>query len=128
MYKHSEDRGMSTNTLRYYNQLQIWLSLFYLTHVFPHASKSQNLLFSKDSLKGLFTNFEYIKIFLCPYKRNIFDKTTLTRNNWEKWCSKSVCVLYITYITVLGRTDFQHIIFSIISNQIDKVSNTYVYL
>ena len=45
------------------------------------------------------------------------DKTTLTRDNWEKWCSKSVRVIYIIYITVLGRTDFEHPIFSIISSQ-----------
>ena len=45
------------------------------------------------------------------------DKTTRTRNNWEKWCSKLVHVIYTTYITVLGRTDFKHPIFSIISSQ-----------
>ena len=29
----------------------------------------------------------------------------------------SVCVIYIKYITVLGQTDFEHSIFSIISSQ-----------
>jgi len=35
----------------------------------------------------------------------------------KKWCSKSVGVIYISYITVLGRTDIEHPIFSIISSQ-----------
>jgi len=55
--------------------------------------------------EGLFTNFEYIPFFSCLNKRNIFckrsisilDKTTLTRNNWEKWCSKSVRGIYVIY-------------------------------
>ena len=75
-------------------------------------------------LKGLFTNFEYITFFSCPTERNIFykrfilDKTTLTRNNWEKRLHKvSPCYIYIIYIIVLGRTDFVHPFFSIISSQ-----------
>ena len=45
------------------------------------------------------------------------DKKSPTRNNREKWCPKLVCVIYIIYITVLGRTDFEHPIFSIILSQ-----------
>ena len=54
-----------------------------------------------SSLKGLFTNVEYITFFSCLNKINIFYersismKTALTRNIWEKWCSKSVRVKYI---------------------------------
>ena len=64
-------------------------------------------------LKELFNNFEYITFSSCPNERNKFwwkvhlDKTTLTRNKWEKCCSKSVPVIYMIYITVLDRTDFE---------------------
>ena len=58
------------------------------------------------TLKGLFTNFEYIKNFSCPTERNIFyekvhlDKTTLTRNNWENRVHK------------VSPTEYYHIYYS----------------
>ena len=75
------------------------------------------------SLKGLFTNFEYITFFSCPTKRNIFCKRSISiKPLWleiieKKVCTKSVRVIYIIYIIVLGRTDFVHPLFSIISSQ-----------
>ena len=75
------------------------------------------------SLKGLFTNFEYITFFSCPTERNIFYKRFISiKPLWleiieKKGCTKSVRVIYMIYITVLGRTDFVHPIFSIISSQ-----------
>ena len=62
-------------------------------------------------LKGLLTNFEFKTFFSCTTKETFLWKvylviTSLTRNNWEKWCSKSVRIIYIW--TVLGRTDFEH--------------------
>ena len=70
------------------------------------------------SLKGVLANFEYSTFFSCLNERKVHpDKTILTRNNWEEWGSKSVRFIYIVYITVLGWTDFEHPIFSIISSQ-----------
>ena len=74
-------------------------------------------------LKGFFTNFEYITFFVSQQNKHSLykvhlDKTTLIRNNLEKWCSTSVRVIYIIYITVLGRTDFEHSIFSIIESEL----------
>ena len=72
-------------------------------------------------LKGLFINFEYISFFSCPTERNIFYKRFISiKPLWleiieKKGCTKSVCVIYIIYIIVLGRTDFVHPLFSIIS-------------
>ena len=74
-------------------------------------------------LKGLFTNFEYITFFSCPTERNIFYKRFISiKPLWleiieKKGCTKSVRVIYIIYIIVLGRIDFDHPIFSIISSQ-----------
>ena len=73
-------------------------------------------------LKGLLTNFEFITFFVSQQKKHFswkvyLDKPTLTRNNWENCCSKSVRVIYTIYITVLGRIDFEHPIFRIISSQ-----------
>ena len=73
-------------------------------------------------LKGLFTNFEYITLFSCPTKRNSFCKRSISMKQlWLEIIKKIECskssVLYIIYITVLGRTDFVHLIFSIISSQ-----------
>ena len=79
------------------------------------------LVFS--SLKGLFTNFEYITFFSCPTERNIFYKRFISiKPLWleiieKRGCTKSVrpsTVIYIIYIT---RTDFVHPFFSIISSQ-----------
>ena len=80
-------------------------------------------IFSITSLKGLFTNFEYITFFSCPTKRNIFcERSILIKSLWleiieKKGCTKSVRVIYIIYIIVLGRTDFVHPFFSIILSQ-----------
>ena len=56
-------------------------------------------------LKGLFTNFEYIKFTLRLNKRNIFfksayqEKSPLTRNNWENIMLKvNLCYIYLYYI------------------------------
>ena len=74
-------------------------------------------------LKGLFINFEYITFISCPNKRNISCKKSISiKQFWleilEKIsCSKSFRVKYILYITVLGRTDFEHPIFSIVLSQ-----------
>jgi len=43
--------------------------------------------------------------------------STLVSHLFLKWCSKSVRVIFVIYITVLGRTDFEHPIFSIVSSQ-----------
>ena len=78
---------------------------------------------SRKYLKGLFTNFEYITFFSCPTERNIFYERFISiKPLWleiieKKGCTKSVRVIYMIYITVLGRTDFVHPIFSIISSQ-----------
>ena len=75
------------------------------------------------TLKGLFTNFEYIKKFSCSTERNIFYERFISiKPLWleiivKKGCTKSVRVIYIIYIIVLGRTDFVHPFFSIISSQ-----------
>ena len=80
-------------------------------------------IFSIIDLKGLFTNFEYITFFSCPTERNIFYKRFISiKPLWleiieKKGCTKSVRVIYIIYIIVLGRTDFVHPFFSIISSQ-----------
>ena len=75
-------------------------------------------------IKGIVHQFWIYNIFFVPYRKKHFlwkvhlDKTTLTRNNWEKkGCTKSVRVIYIIYIIVLGRTDFVHPFLSIISSQ-----------
>ena len=71
----------------------------------------------------MFTNFEYITFFSCPAERNIFYKRFISiKPLWleiieKKGCTKSVRVIYIIYIIVLGRTDFVHPLFSIISSQ-----------
>ena len=71
----------------------------------------------------MFTNFEYITFFSCPTERNIFYKRFISiKPLWleiieKKGCTKSVRVIYIIYIIVLGRTDFVHPFFSIISSQ-----------
>ena len=73
------------------------------------------------SLKRLFTNFEYITFFSCPTERNIFYKRFILIKPLcleiieKKGCTNSVRVIYIIYIIVLGRTDFVHPFFSIIS-------------
>ena len=68
----------------------------------------------KKSLKGLFTNFEYITFFSCPTIRNIFCKRSISiKPLWletieKRGCPKSVrpsTVIYIIYITP---TDFEH--------------------
>jgi len=77
----------------------------------------------KLDLKGLFTNFKYITFFSCPNERNIFYERFISiKPLWleimEKNGAQSQFALYINNIlTVLGRTDFEHIIFSIISSQ-----------
>ena len=74
-------------------------------------------------LKGTVHQFWIYNIFLVSQQKKHFlywvhlDKTTLTRSNWEKWCSMSVRVIYIIYITVFGQTDFEHHIFSVISRR-----------
>ena len=87
---------------------------------------TRNIISSKwvnSPLKRLFTNFEYITFFLCPTERNIFYKRFISiKPLWleiieKKGCTKSVRVIYMIYITVLGRTDFVHPLFSIISSQ-----------
>ena len=71
-------------------------------------------------LKGIVHRFWMNNIFIVPQREKHFswkvhlDKTTLTQNNREKWCSRSVCVIYIT---VIGQTDFELPIFSVISSQ-----------
>ena len=76
--------------------------------------------FNVSALKGLFTNFEYIPFFSCPTERNISYKRFISiKPIWleiieKKGCTKSVRVIYII---VLGRTDFVHPLFSIISSQ-----------
>ena len=71
----------------------------------------------------MFTNFEYITFFSCPTERNIFYKRFISiKPLWleiieKKGCTKSVRVIYIIYIIVLGRTDFVHPFLSIISSQ-----------
>ena len=86
-------------------------------------SSFSSLFYKPHSLKGLFTNFEYITFFSSPNKGHIFCKRSISMKQlWleiiEKiGCSKSVrsgTVIYIVYIT---RTDFVHPIFSIISSQ-----------
>ena len=75
------------------------------------------------SLKGLFTNFKYITFFSCPNGRIIFYERVISIKPLgleiieKKGCTKSVRVIYIIYIIVLGRTDFVHSFFSIISSQ-----------
>ena len=70
--------------------------------------------------KGLFTNFEYITFMSCLNQRNIFllkvhlDKTTLIKMIEKMVLKVSSCYMY--NITILGRTDFEHPIFSIISS------------
>ena len=77
----------------------------------------------QEYLKGLFINFEYITFFSCPTKRNIFYKRFISiKPLWleiieKKGCTKSVRVIYIIYIIVLGQTDFVHPFFLIISSQ-----------
>ena len=70
-------------------------------------------------LKGLFTNFEYITFFLCPNKRNISYKRSISiKQLWleiiEKiGCSKSVRPSTIIYIIYRTRTDFEHHFFQL---------------
>ena len=55
------------------------------------------------SFKGNVHQFWIYNIFFVSQQKKYFswtvhhDKTTLTRNNCEKWCSKSVRVIYNTY-------------------------------
>ena len=77
----------------------------------------------KCSLKGLFTNFEYITFFSCPTERNIFYKRSISIKplwleiNEKRGCTKSVRPSTIIYIIYITRTDFVHPIFSFISSQ-----------
>ena len=62
--------------------------------------------------KGIVHQFWIYNIFFVPQRKKHFlwkvhlDKTTLTRNNWEKWCSKSVRVIYIYNIYNSTRSDW----------------------
>ena len=75
------------------------------------------------TLKGIGHQFWIYNIFFVPTKRNIFYKRFIPiKPLWlekieKKGCTKSVRVIYIIYIIVLGRTDFVHPLFSIISSQ-----------
>ena len=103
---------------QYSPKLQSFLQLF----VWEKIGKTENSVFI-TTLKELFTNFEYITFYSCPTERNIFYKRFISINPlWleiieKKGCTKSVRVIYIIYIIVLGRTDFVHPLFSIISSQ-----------
>ena len=81
------------------------------------SSKNTNFVFigmQVLSLKGLFTNFEYITFFSYHKERNIFYERFISiKQLWleiiEKiWCSQTVrpsTVIYVIYIT---RTEFEH--------------------
>ena len=80
-----------------------------------HTNENKlKLVLLSNYLKGLFTNFEYITFFSCPTKRNIFCNRFISiKPLWleiieKKGCTKSVRVIYIIYIIVLGWTDFVH--------------------
>ena len=56
------------------------------------------------TFKGIVHQFWIYKVFFVSQQKKWFlwkvhlDKTTLTRNNWEKWCSK-YCYVYYIYNT-----------------------------
>ena len=91
-------------------------------------------------LKGLFTNFECLTFFSWLKEKNIFhkmsclEKTSLTRNNWEKWCSKSVRVIYIIFSFICYiKMDFSWKMFLLLRHEKNfiyskLVNNTFKYI
>ena len=78
-------------------------------HFIPKIMRMVNIY-----IKGIVHQFRIYNIFFVPQRKKHFlwkvhlDKTTLTRNNWEKWCSKSVRSSTVKYIIYITWTDFEN--------------------
>ena len=109
--------------LYFFRERVSFFEKYFAEKVIKFASFTLSEFLIYINFKGIVHQFWINKFVFVSQQKKILlwkvhlDKTALTWNNWEKWCSKSVRVIYIIFITVLGRTDFEHHIFLIILSQ-----------
>ena len=120
------------NQLEYCNLMHNWVCILFKEEPKWGLSTGTNYalllhcrinIYKEFFIKGIVHQFWIRNIFFALIKEFFFHKRLITKKQLcleiiEKiGCSKSVRVIYMIYITVLGWTDFKHPIFSIISRQ-----------